>query len=415
MVAQSHQSIITMEPSIPKILKVVEWFSLGIPLLRMLFPILYKPLGYDSNFGDYLVFTVLVILAVLSLRFPIDRPLWQRRAYIWFEIVCLLFTRLFSGWGLDLLLWLVLGKGCFLMSRKEAILTAIASGIIWQGALAYHVTNQLLHPKELQDWYESLSTVPISLQVFDVILNNISIFVAANLLIILMCLSILSERQSRHRASVLAQEVETLAADLERTRIARDIHDSLGHTLASLNVQVELAQRSYERGAEQTQQALHLSKILANQAVQEVRRAVATMRQDTFSLNQALYQLLDNFHQTSGLIVQANLKLPILPIAVSHQLYCILKEGLENIRRHSQATEVTLSSQHTDHHLILHLFDNGIGFEVPQVKIGFGLRGMQERAHIIGATMNLSTAPGQGTTIHIIIPYSFSHDSDTSS
>ena len=62
-----------------------------------------------------------------------------------------------------------------------------------------------------------------------------------------ICLTLFSERKSRQQASALAQEIEALAADLERTRIAQDIHDSLGHTLTTLNLQLELAQRLYKR------------------------------------------------------------------------------------------------------------------------------------------------------------------------
>ncbi|MFP4300245.1 MAG: sensor histidine kinase, partial [Spirulinaceae cyanobacterium] len=376
---------------------------LGIPTLRMLFPLLYQPLGYEVNGGDYLVFGVFSLFFVLSFYFPSDRPLWQRRAYIWFEIICLLATRLFSHWGLDLLLWLVIVKSCFLLQQKEAIFTAIASGIAWQIVFARYFLTQILQPAQMEAQLEALASVPVPLQVLDIVLNSTSIFIAANFLIILLCMTAIAERKSRLREAALAQEVEILAADLERTRIARDIHDSLGHTLTALDVQLELAKALYERQSEGLQQALETTKTLASQALQEVRRSVATLREECFDLNEALTHLIHTFQQNHNLTIHSKIDLPELPLQTSHQLYCIIKEGLENIRRHSQANAIQLQGEMKLEEVIITLKDDGIGFDLSQPISGFGLQGMQERSHLIGGEFALESSPGQGTTIQIKI------------
>ncbi len=397
------QTIFKTSPSIPKIVRVVEWISLGIPILRMLFPLFYKPLGYEVNGGDYLVFGVFSLFFVLSFYFPINRPVWQRRAYIWLEIICLLATRLFSHWGLDLLLWLVIVKSCFLLSQKEAIFTAIASGIAWQIVFARYFLTQLLQPAQIEAQLEVLASVPVPLQVLDIVLNSTSISIAANFLIILLCMTAIAERKSRQREAALAQEVEILAADLERTRIARDIHDSLGHTLTALDVQLELARALYERQSEGLKPVLETTKTLASQSLQEVRRAVATLREECFDLNEALTHLIANFQRNNNLTIHSNINLPELPLPTSHQLYCIVKEGLENIRKHSQAKTIQLQSQTTSEGVIITLKDDGIGFDLSQPISGFGLEGMQERSQIIGGDFSLESSPGQGTTIQIKI------------
>lgn len=397
------QNIFKTSPSIPKILRVVEWISLGIPTLRMLFPLLYQPLGYEVNGGDYLVFGVFSLFFVLSFYFPSDRPFWQRRVYIWLEIICLLATRLFSHWGLDLLLWLVIVKSCFLLRQKEAIFTAIASGIAWQIVFARYFLTQLLQPAQIEAQLESLASIPVPLQILDIVLNSTSIFIAANTLIILLCWTAIAERKSRLREAALAQEVETLAADLERTRIARDIHDSLGHTLTALDVQLELARALYERQSEGLQQVLETTKTLASQSLQEVRRAVATLREECFDLNEALIYLIDSFKSDCNLIIHSKIDLPKLPLQTSHQLYCIIKEGLENIRRHSQANTIHLQGETTLDGIIITLKDDGIGFDVSQPVSGFGLQGMQERSQIISGDFLLESSPGQGTIIQIKI------------
>jgi len=397
------QTIFKTSPSIPKIVRVVEWISLGIPILRMLFPLFYKPLGYEVNGGDYLVFGVFSLFFILSFYFPINRPVWQRRAYIWLEIICLLATRLFSHWGLDLLLWLVIVKSCFLLSQKEAIFTAIASGIAWQIVFARYFLTQLLQPAQIEAQLEVLASVPVPLQVLDIVLNSTSISIAANFLIILLCMTAIAERKSRQREAALAQEVEILAADLERTRIARDIHDSLGHTLTALDVQLELARALYERQSEGLKPVLETTKTLASQSLQEVRRAVATLREECFDLNEALTHLIANFQRNNNLTIHSNINLPELPLPTSHQLYCIVKEGLENIRKHSQAKTIQLQSQTTSEGVIITLKDDGIGFDLSQPISGFGLEGMQERSQIIGGDFSLESSPGQGTTIQIKI------------
>ena len=392
--------------SITRILRYSEWVFLGILALRVLFPVLYKPLGYEVSSGDYVVLSVYILFLILSFWFPTDRPLWQRRTYLWVEILALLATRLFSHWGLDIFLWFVLVKSCFLLSRREVIFTVITSGVVWQIALWHYGMQYLSRPiEEAQAEIEAMYQTPQSVQVFDFVLNSTSIFIAANSLIILLCWTIISERKSRQRETLLTQEVELLAADLERTRIARDIHDSIGHTLTSLDIQLELAQRLYDQNSNQARQALNTSKMLSGQSLQEVRRAVATLREEAFDLNAALADLLTSFKSDPDLVMESRLSLPKLPLHSEHQLYCIIKEGLENIRRHAQAHMVELYSWTMPENIVVYIEDNGIGFDTASPTSGFGLRGMQERSQSMGGSMKVDSAPGQGTRIEITVPY----------
>jgi len=396
----------TSSPSISKILRYIEWLFLGILALRMLFPMLYKPLGYEISSGDFVVLCVYILFVVLSFWFPAERPLWQRRGYLWIEIFALLATRLFSHWGLDIFLWFVLVKSCFLLSRREVIFTVVTSGVAWQMVLWHYGMQYLSRPiEEARADVEAMYQIPQSVQILDYVLNSTSIFIAANSLIILLCLTIIAERKSRQREAILAHEVELLAADLERTRIARDIHDSIGHTLTSLDVQLELAQRLYDRNSDQAKQALDTSKRLSGQSLQEVRRAVATLREDVFDLNAALAHLLATFKSEHDLVVESKLNLPKLPIQTEHQLYCIIKEGLENIRRHAQAHIIELRSWTMPENVVIYVKDNGVGFDSASPTAGFGLRGMQERAQSMGGHLEIDTAPGKGTRIQITVPY----------
>ncbi|MEL6868124.1 MAG: hypothetical protein AAFP19_27120, partial [Bacteroidota bacterium] len=119
----------TISPSIPKTLLYVEWAFFLVLILRLLLLLANKPLGYELETGDYIMLSAMGIIAILSFFFPIHRPMWQRQGYIGLEIFCLLITRTFSIWGLDLFLYLVLVKSCFLLRRRAVIFTTVVAGI----------------------------------------------------------------------------------------------------------------------------------------------------------------------------------------------------------------------------------------------------------------------------------------------
>ncbi|MFG6101378.1 sensor histidine kinase [Leptothoe sp. EHU-05/26/07-4] len=397
-----------LSPSIPKTLRYVEWTFVLLVVLRVGLLMLNKPLGYEMGPGDYLGFTVLGVLVILSIVFPLQQSMGLRRGYILLEIVVLLISRLFTNWGFDPFLYLVLVKSCFLLSRRDVIFTTILAGIAWQLSLAQRIFHEFSIPtEELRAQFEESLAAPKALLVLDVIINSTTIYVITCLLTILLCWAVLSERKSRQQAAALSQEVETLATDLERTRIARDIHDSLGHTLTTLNVQLEVAQTLYSQQPDQSLQALNRAKILSSQSLQEVRRAVSTIRHGTFNLPDALTGLVEQIqqaHATEPLKIETRISLPTLPLQVNQQLFLIIKEGLTNIQKHAQASTVKLWAQQTTEGIAMGLADDGVGFVPEASNSGYGLRGMQERVQLLGGQMTIQSTLGKGTLIQVTVP-----------
>ncbi|MEM9978136.1 MAG: histidine kinase, partial [Cyanobacteria bacterium P01_D01_bin.2] len=230
-------TIAPVSPTVAKTLRYVEWTFLLVLILRLLSLLLNKSMHYELAASDYIMLAAMGGMAALSFVFPSDRPRWQRQAYIGCELLLLLMTRAFSTWGLDLFLYLVLVKSCFLLSRRAVVFITVAAGVAWQISFARQLFSQ-----EIRTRFEALLAAPQHLMVLDMIINSTVLYIASSLLIILLCWTVLAERKSRRQADMLSAEVEKLAADLERTRIARDIHDSLGHTLTSLDMQLEVAQ-----------------------------------------------------------------------------------------------------------------------------------------------------------------------------
>ena len=378
--------------------------------LRMLLLVLNRPLAFEMGTDEYVMFSVAGILAVLSTCFPINRPIWQRRTYIFVEILCLLISRAFSEYGLNLFLYFVFVKSSFLLSRRDVIYTTIMAGIAWQICYAWQLTHEFSVPvEELRATFEEQLAMPRHLVILDTIVNSSVVYVAASLLVILLCLTVISERKSRQQAASLSQEVKALAADLERTRIARDIHDSLGHTLTALDVQLEVAQTLREEDRSHSLFALDRAKQLSSQSLQEVRRAVSTMRCDSFNLSSAINGLVSQVEQTHSsyqprIKVETRIELPQLPLQVSQQLFLIVKEGLTNIQKHSQASVVKLWAKQTSEGVTLNLSDNGVGFSSSSPSQGFGLRGMRERVQLLEGQMVVHSTVGEGTVIQVIVP-----------
>ncbi|ARV60845.1 sensor histidine kinase [Nostocales cyanobacterium HT-58-2] len=387
--------------SIRRTLQYVEWTLLIVYFFLVLVN-RHQDVYVSQAIPTYVIFISLGVSAFLSFIFPSNHPLWQRRVYIFLEILSIMAARA-VGLKLEILLYLVLTKGCFLLKRRELIITAIATGILWNVVWLCHLPFKIEFERahiaqRIARLYD------INSMIIRTTINETGSYLAASTFVILFAFVVIAEQKSRQKAEVLTKQVETLAATLERTRIAREIHDSLGHSLTTLDVQLELAQKLYQRDPIQATKSLDIAKDLAIQCLSEVRRSVQTMRQTHFNLNEALNILVEKVGRNQSFVIHCDVQLPQLPIQTSHQLYCIIQEGLTNIQKYALASVVNLKGYQTSDGIILELNDNGKGFEMSAPHSGFGLRGMQERVHILGGELKIKSTLGKGTQIQAIIP-----------
>jgi signal transduction histidine kinase len=331
---------------------------------------------------------------LLSCFIPIDRPIQQRRLYVLVNMLLVVGSSITSS-PVNLLLSWTIVKTCFLLELKEVIIAVLLTGVAYGIGSVIGLPNlyALINDRTIDDFL-----TPQSL-----IISNISFFLSGSIFSLLLSLMILAERKSRQQAETLAKEVEILSANLERARIARDIHDSLGHSLATLGVQLELAQKLRSRHPAQSSQAVDTAKQLLDQCLEDVREAIHTIHQSNFNFDQALALLIQQVKQNQSLRVRADPQFPLLPVVCQYQLFCILKEGFTNIQKHANASQVTLSTQTTSERVQIALTDNGQGFDPNQVKIGFGLQSMQERVQSLPGKFMIQSTPGQGTTLHITL------------
>jgi signal transduction histidine kinase len=200
----------------------------------------------------------------------------------------------------------------------------------------------------------------------------------------------------------------------ERTRLAREIHDTLAQQLTGIVLQLEAAQTMIERGSDRAQASVSLAHELARSALQEARRSVWNLRPSSLAATGAVGAIereVASFGERTG--IAARFRSRSVPRRVSLApaaevaLLRIVQEALANIARHSGAAHVDVLMRTDGHELLLSVRDDGEGFDaasVPARTDCFGLQGMRERVRLVGGSLVVVSAPGAGTEVTARMP-----------
>lgn len=223
--------------------------------------------------------------------------------------------------------------------------------------------------------------------------------------------SLLGELQDAHRQLLaFAGQAEALAVAEERNRLARELHDSVAQTLYGIMLESEAARRKLEAGlVDEVDRYLLGIRETTQHTLQETRMLIFDLRPSTVEaegLAAALRARLAAVEARSGLDVHFEFEeIGRLAPDIEVGLYRIGQEALNNMVRHAQATSVRVAIGRTDGHVRLVIADDGVGFDPAATdQGGLGLRGMQERAAGIGATLSVQSHPGSGTRISVEVP-----------
>lgn len=209
------------------------------------------------------------------------------------------------------------------------------------------------------------------------------------------------ERLERERASSAAQAVS--AQEGERRRIARELHDEIGQSITAVLLGLK---RAADRAPEALRPDLLQVQETARQSIDDVRRIAQRLRPDLLDelgLVPALTSLVDEFADLVGVDVRPRLEAPQSPLSgeVEVVVYRVAQESLTNVARHAQAHTVDVLLTHENDALLLEVSDDGRGATRPD---GAGIRGMRERALLVGATLELRSEPGCGTLVRLRVP-----------
>jgi signal transduction histidine kinase len=227
---------------------------------------------------------------------------------------------------------------------------------------------------------------------------------------------LVSEQRRQRRALAQANQklvryaatLEQLATSRERNRLARELHDTLAHALSGLTVQLDATVAMWERSPPRAKAMLERALSIARVGLDETRRALKALRAtplEDMGLVWAIRSLAESVSARDSLAVELDLPedLDGLSPEVEQCYYRVTQEALENASRHAQAHKVRVSLRGDEAGLVLEISDDGGGFSQASAdsEEKFGIRGMRERAELIGGTLEIDSDPGRGTTIRL--------------
>jgi signal transduction histidine kinase len=384
-----------------RLLQKLEWLLLATAVFMELIEVLTSGPSSWSIFGRL---ATIGLFGCLGLRMPSDKLLGKFiYTVVGFGLILIaIFQTSSVRQSIFLMCLLLVMRSCLLFRRSGQLMVLVVSLCTYGTAILWKpiMTGRF----NFGDWR----------------VNNILLFSLTSVFAWMLINALLAERQSRAQLENTLQElaatygqlrqyavrIEDQATLQERNRIAREIHDGLGHTLAAQMIQINNALLFWQSDADRSLTFLKQSKQLGAEAFVEIRKSVSMLRNPIQgqSLEVSLHKLLADFQRTTKIEVEASLGVTTsLPMDVNTTLFRIVQESLTNISKHSQATKVVIKLQQSEM-IWMSIEDNGQGFNTTQNTTGFGLQGMRERSIALGGHLMIRSQPGQGCAISVIFP-----------
>ena len=290
--------------------------------------------------------------------------------------------------------------------RSRYILAAVAIlSFILADYELLSISYRLYSIRDYIDYY-SASLQPYFLSIYNILISlNVIVFVV-------YCVNIINEQQGNideiHGLNEKLHEVneqlqtyslmaEKMAETRERNRLAREIHDTLGHTLTGISAGIDACLAIIGTAPEQTKQQLELISKVTRDGIKESRRSVSELRPDAlerFSLEFAINKMVTDINAVSDTKVYFDCKTKNLKFDEDEEnaIYRVVQEGITNAIRHGQAKEiwVTVNMEHSQ--ILIQIRDNGIGCK--EMKSGFGTKHMKERIRMLNGAVTFDGSNG---------------------
>lgn len=251
--------------------------------------------------------------------------------------------------------------------------------------------------------------------------NTGPVFMAGQIFILVFTMMAVSEEKARHeiqemanelsrandRLRVYAVQAEELAITKERNRLAREIHDGLGHNLTAINMQVRAAQAVMEKNPQKAINFLQTSESLTQKALEDVRQSVAALRtapEDALPLPEQVENVLKGLENAG---VTGQLDVLGEPRRLSPQasltIFRAVQESVNNTVKHARANRLIVVMDYREEQTMkLVVQDDGVGAD--HLDGGFGIIGMRERVQLLDGEFRLTTSKGNGFRIEIELP-----------
>jgi signal transduction histidine kinase len=388
-----------------RFLLYLEWILLVVSASAVLIPSHFQRFNNQST--ELTIFSLLVF-GLMGLRLPTKNK-FIKVVYTIIEVILIIFISFYntkpSGRFFPFLYLVLVTRSCFIFQIQGRLFVTTLSLILFIFSISQR--------KPPRPSIQLSPAIQERLLFYNFVVALL--FGLALVFVLMLMNTILSERESREKLAIANQKLRQYALQIEnqatleeRNRIAREIHDSLGHSLTALNLQLETALKLWQSNPEKAQTFLARAKELGSKALQDVRQSVSAMRSHPLqeqSLEQGIANLAESMQRTTGIspILKINLSHPISS-EMTTPIYRIIQESFTNICKYAEATEVKLELRTTDTDLYLVVEDNGKGFDLGQNTTGFGQQSMRDRTLALGGKFNINSTPGSGCKIRVEIP-----------
>lgn len=205
--------------------------------------------------------------------------------------------------------------------------------------------------------------------------------------------------------SAMAQK---LTVEQERTRMAREIHDTLAHTLTTLIVQLEVCKKLASLDSARLPAELEKAQELSRSGFNDIKHSIKALRPQAMeekSFIASIISMIDETMANTNVQITLNNLLPLdikLTSQIEVALFRIIQESITNSIRHGHASEIAIDIKQVNHRLQLCMLDNGIG--AINIKIGYGMQGIRERIESLKGSVEFLSAHGKGFTTKVSIP-----------
>jgi signal transduction histidine kinase len=388
-----------LSPNHEPLFKVVLAFEWSLAAVALCANICALCLGWPAVSCIASLVIILLILPA-GLYYP-DRPsdpILYKRLYLGGQALLVTAASMLGVTCVTALLYLsLMAKIWMLLKRRERW---IATGILLAAQLLAFYAGAAL-----QDISFELDR-PVLLKAFEGggllvgYLTGVTLIALAGLLTV----TYMSEQRYRWKTRELMKEVASLSDEVERIRIAREIHDELGHTLSMLKLQLEVARKFGDVDRLGANKALRTAEQLASSSLTEVKVTLQSIKEKNFNFDQSLAELIKSVESSSGLSVRTEIEHGNIPVRIAYQLFRVVQECLTNTIRHAHAKRVKISSGVYDQKLSMIYWDDGDGFAYAAGTEGFGIRAMRERIEALGGSIAVASRAAGGTEVLVEVP-----------
>jgi len=407
-----------------QLLLYVEWVLLGVAILATLtfaIPHRQQHLANHPPLFNLGAVIAIAILGLIGLKLPFGSSV-AKLAYILGGFCLSWLAVLLAGRGervFPALLLVVVIRACLLFPWRGRLSVAVLAYLSFLAVQLMSIMRFNFFGIPLgRPLHRILRRVPpeeAQRVLFGLVFNSSLLFGLVVAFVLLLVSAVLAEQQSREQLTIAhrrlreyAINIENQATLQERNRIAREIHDSVGHYLTAQSIQLENTALFLSKDLDKAQSHLVKARQLGKEALANIRTSVATLRKDPIqarSLAKITEKLTADFKLNTNIAVYSQIDLPTtLPQDITTALYRIVQEALTNITKHSQARNVELRLQKTAQKISLSLKDDGCGFNLTDNTTGFGLQGMQERTAALNGNWKIISKPGEGCHLKVEIP-----------